>query len=156
MSEPTSQQPNSETDGFADYLPNRDPIQYGIDVPSQAGPSFPDPDLPNTMDPMGAIAARGEIYRNLKTSHAPWWTVITSWLVLGLPALFTLGFALALGLQTLQELLAAFAQSQGWSNVWQTSLMLLLSLALFSAALLMMLIPIRSTRARLRRQQSRR
>ncbi|MBW4458891.1 MAG: hypothetical protein KME47_01400 [Nodosilinea sp. WJT8-NPBG4] len=156
MSESTPRQPDPEGDDFAQYFPHQKPIEYGVNVPAQSGSSFPDPKLPNAMDPMGTIEARGEICRNLKTSYAPWWTVITSWLVLGLPGFFLGGLAIAFGLQQLHILLEAFTYSQGWPTFWSSTFMLLLSLLLFSLGSLLLLIPIRSTLIKLDRQQAKR
>ncbi|MBD1917990.1 MULTISPECIES: hypothetical protein [Cyanophyceae] len=156
MSASTPRQPNPEGNDFAQYFPHQEPIQYGVNVPAQSGSSCPDPNLPNAMDPMGAIEARGEVYRNLKTSYAPWWAVITSWLVLGLPGFFLGGLAIAFGLQQLHVLLEAFTDVQGWPTFWSSIFMLLLSLLLFGMGSLLLLIPMRSTLIKLDRRQAKR
>ncbi|NJR50503.1 MAG: hypothetical protein HC780_13975 [Leptolyngbyaceae cyanobacterium CSU_1_3] len=35
--------------------------------------------------PMGGVDIEGQVYRGLSRGRAPWWVILTSWVVLGVP-----------------------------------------------------------------------
>ena len=51
--------------------------------------------IPSGYDPMGEIYLRGRAYRSLSGGTIPWWVLITSWIIFGLPVLLMLITAIA-------------------------------------------------------------
>ena len=60
-----------------------------VNIPPELPNPYPDI-LPSGFEPMEAIQLRGHTYRNLATGVIPWWIIITSWIVEGIPSLLFL------------------------------------------------------------------
>ncbi|MEL6779197.1 MAG: hypothetical protein AAFO06_18260 [Cyanobacteria bacterium J06597_16] len=59
--------------------------QLYIDVPPPLPPPIPKVSL--GYDPMDRIRLEGQAYRGLASGHQPWWVIVSSWFVLGVPSL---------------------------------------------------------------------
>lgn len=79
---------------FNDYLPKPKPEEYSIDVPADQSPLNLDR-VPSGDDFMGRIEQRGMAYSRLSRGLAPWWVLISGWVVFGGLALGLLKMGLA-------------------------------------------------------------
>ena len=122
-----------------------DPDKRFIEIPSQSLPYTVRP-LPNPMTPMGTIDARGHLYQSAVAGRGPWWVIIASWPIIGLPGLGFLGFAIA---QIIHDLKQVMIGNMPLSMFAVTTIMWLL-IALLSSALIC--IPVRGTLAKLKRR----
>ncbi|RMF26422.1 MAG: hypothetical protein D6756_03760, partial [Cyanobacteria bacterium J083] len=55
-----------------------------VDVPPAPQQQYGD-HLPSGIEPMETIAQRGRAYRRISHGNLPWWIIIASWLIIGLP-----------------------------------------------------------------------
>lgn len=60
-----------------------------VNIPPELPNPYPDI-LPSGFEPMEAIKLRGRTYSNLAAGRIPWWIIITSWIVEGIPSLLFL------------------------------------------------------------------
>ncbi|MEY3297725.1 MAG: hypothetical protein RLZZ597_985 [Cyanobacteriota bacterium] len=79
---------------FNDYLPEQKPEQYSIEVPADQSPLNLDR-VPSGDSLMGRIEQRGMAYSRLSRGLAPWWILISGWVVFGGLALGLLKMGLA-------------------------------------------------------------
>lgn len=140
--EPNSADSNGELES---YLPASEVGELIIEVPVSPTPFFIQPPLPSGMTPLGRIAAEGELYRNLSKPHTPKWVTLASWPILGLPALFLLGIALAGSIDAIKQAYLSGADSTDVILI----LAQLLPAVFFSALLLTVLA--KGTLAQIRR-----
>ncbi|PSB21987.1 hypothetical protein C7B65_00800 [Phormidesmis priestleyi ULC007] len=71
-------------DEFNRFLPDEslDPDKLSIGIPAEQTPLNPDR-IPSGFDPMGEIQLRGRAYRSLAGGQAPWWVLISGWVIFG-------------------------------------------------------------------------
>lgn len=67
---------------FNDYLPEQKPEEYSIEIPADQSPLNLDR-VPSGDDVMGRIEQRGVAYSRLSRGLAPWWLLISGWVVFG-------------------------------------------------------------------------
>jgi hypothetical protein len=84
----------AEQNEFNDYLPEQKPEEYSIEVPADQAPLNLDR-VPSGNDLMGRIEQRGIAYSRLSRGLAPWWVLISGWVVFGGLALGLLKMGLA-------------------------------------------------------------
>jgi len=78
---------------FNDYLPEQKPEEYSIEIPADQSPLNLDR-VPSGQDILGRIEQRGMAYSRLSRGLAPWWVLISGWVVFGGLALGLLKMAL--------------------------------------------------------------
>ncbi len=78
---------------FNDYLPEQKPEEYAIEIPADQSPLNLDR-VPSGQDILGRIEQRGMAYSRLSRGLAPWWVLISGWVVFGGLALGLLKMAL--------------------------------------------------------------
>src|ERR671933_1700965 len=69
--------------------------------------------IPSGYDPMGEIYLRGRAYRGLSGGSAPWWVIISSWLIFGGLALVVLVAVLPGILSALVDVFSAHSVIDG-------------------------------------------
>lgn len=84
----------AEQNDFNDYLPEQKPEEYSIEVPADQAPLNLDR-VPSGQDIMGRIEQRGIAYSRLARGLAPWWVLVSGWVVFGGLALGLLKMGLA-------------------------------------------------------------
>ncbi|WP_198805367.1 hypothetical protein [Leptolyngbya sp. BL0902] len=84
----------ADPNDFNDYLPEQKPEEYSIEIPADQSPLNLD-QVPSGQDVMGRIEQRGMAYSRLSRGLAPWWILISGWVVFGGLALGLLKMALA-------------------------------------------------------------
>jgi|SRR5919202_4534122 hypothetical protein len=104
-----------------------------IEVPAEPKPHYQEK-IPSGYDPMGEIYLRGRAYRGLSGGSAPWWVIISSWLIFGGLALVVLVAVLPGILSALVDVFSAHSVIDGLQKTF-IFLMSLLPLG-FSALLL--------------------
>lgn len=132
----------------AAYLPQPEERIYRMEVPTSPEPYFLKAPLPTPLSPMGTIEAEGEMYRGLGNPRTPLWVTLTSWPILGLPALVTLGVTLSEAVERVQT-----AQSDGIKSKEDLGMVMIPTAALLLATFLsatLLVILLKGTLAKFR------
>lgn len=83
----------SKKDEFDDFLPERKPENYSIEIPAEQRP-FENNRIPSGYDPMGEIELRGRVFSGLASGRVRWWVLITGWIIFGSFALVMISVAI--------------------------------------------------------------
>lgn len=72
----------SKKDEFDEFLPERKPENYSIEIPAEQRP-LEHNRIPSGYEPMGEIELRGRVFSGLASGRVHWWILITGWIFLG-------------------------------------------------------------------------